>query len=231
MSLEGPPTPEERDRALRHLPDVRTRARRRQRRAGAATAAVAALALAIILSIALAGCSTRRSVVGVSPATTTTEDLGVGPPATSSGSTATSAAPLLPSTTAATPEAPTVATHQVVPAVPPSRPNPRSVDAGDTANGQQLTLHVGDHLTVALASTYWAAPSTSAPAVLQPSGSTVTPTMPCVPGGGCGTSSTTFVAVATGTATVVSNRTSCGEALLCSPSQRSYSLTVVVTPP
>jgi hypothetical protein len=104
---------------------------------------------------------------------------------------------------------------------------PKVVD--ERANGSTVQLCVGQTLRVELHSTYWQGVASSDPAVLV-GGSTkaLAPSSPCIPGAGCGTLVTSFRAAASGTATVSAHRTTCGEALLCQPKQRSYALTVTV---
>jgi hypothetical protein len=50
----------------------------------------------------------------------------------------------------------------------------------------------------------------------------------CVPGGGCGTVTQSYVAVAPGRTTIDAERDLCGEALACPPDKRKFSVTVVV---
>jgi hypothetical protein len=105
-----------------------------------------------------------------------------------------------------------------------------------TASANHTTVHatVGQTVTVDLGSTYWSALTSSAPAVLQPvEGShpiiTSTPSSFCPPGGGCGALPSSFLAKAPGTAQLTANRHVCGEALACSPDQRTFTVTVDVT--
>jgi hypothetical protein len=99
----------------------------------------------------------------------------------------------------------------------------------DANNGQTVTLHPGEHLRVALASTYWQIQPSSDPSVLRAEGSPATSPSPgCVPGAGCGTAAAAFTAVAPGHATVVATRTSCGEAMGCQGSAGHYQVEVVV---
>ncbi|MGE5227273.1 MAG: hypothetical protein ACM3OO_10410 [Planctomycetaceae bacterium] len=104
---------------------------------------------------------------------------------------------------------------------------PHVVD--ERANGTTVQLCVGQTLRIELHSTYWQDVVSSDPSVLA-GGSTqaIAPSSPCVPGAGCGTLVTSLRAAAAGTATVSAHRTTCGEALLCRPGQRSYTLTVTV---
>jgi hypothetical protein len=93
-----------------------------------------------------------------------------------------------------------------------------------------VTLHVGDHLQVVLASTYWRLGAASSPAVLRSDGQPVmTPrSRGCVPGGGCGTEAAAFAAIKTGTSTVSASRTNCGEALRSTKGHGRFVLTVIV---
>jgi hypothetical protein len=104
-----------------------------------------------------------------------------------------------------------------------------TVAVADGNDGQTVTLHPGEHLRVALASTYWQIQPSSDPSVLRADGSPATyPSPGCVPGAGCGTAAATFTAVAPGHATVVATRTSCGEAMRCQGSAGQYQVQVVV---
>ena len=104
-----------------------------------------------------------------------------------------------------------------------------TVTVADANDGQTVTLHPGNHLRVALASTYWHIQPSSDPSVLRADGSpTASPSPGCVPGAGCGTAAAAFTAVAAGHATVVATRTSCGEAMGCQGSAGRYKIEVVV---
>jgi hypothetical protein len=118
-----------------------------------------------------------------------------------------------------------------VPLRTPPTAGPRTLVARDQDNGHAVSLRVGDHLLLVLASTYWQLDGSSAPNVLRETGQpAVSPQVTgCVGGQGCGTVSATFDAVAAGTAQVTARRTSCGEALSCSGSLGSYRVTVLVT--
>ena len=106
-----------------------------------------------------------------------------------------------------------------------------TVVATDADNGKTVSLHVGDHFDVKLASTYWTIRDSSDPNVLKTAGPTVVSPQPsgCVPGGGCGFAIASFIAVATGSADVTASRTSCGEAMRCIGDSGSYRLTVIVS--
>ena len=94
------------------------------------------------------------------------------------------------------------------------------------------TVHVakGTIVIVTLHSTYW---GFNAPAggVLQAVGKpryAPAGIGACVPGEGCGTVSESYRATRDGSGAINASRTSCGEALLCAPSQRTYTVRVVV---
>ncbi|TDU02032.1 hypothetical protein EDD99_0417 [Streptomyces sp. 846.5] len=112
-------------------------------------------------------------------------------------------------------------------------PSPRQVTLDEHASGTTVTLLVGSTLQITLHSTYWKPPTSSAVAVLRPLGPAVpavTPTASgCHPGSGCGTLSAGFTALRSGTVTVTASRTSCGEAMACTPAQRTFTVTVQVT--
>ena len=105
---------------------------------------------------------------------------------------------------------------------------PKTVD--ERANGTEVRLCVGQILRVELHSSYWRDVASSQDAILLGGSTQALPPSPsaCVAGAGCGTLVTTFQAVAAGTATVTAHRTTCGEALLCAPNQRTFALTVTV---
>jgi hypothetical protein len=50
----------------------------------------------------------------------------------------------------------------------------------------------------------------------------------CVPGGGCGTVTAAFRALAPGRATITASRTTCGEAMRCTGTDGAWEVTVVV---
>jgi hypothetical protein len=105
-------------------------------------------------------------------------------------------------------------------------------DVDDTANGSTVHVHVGDVVKVTLHSTYWQmnAPSST---VVQERVSDVVASPPApgrVPGLGAGTVVTSYVAHSSGTAQITAHRTSCGEALQCTPDKQSYAVTIAVDP-
>ncbi|MEU4117110.1 hypothetical protein AB0F71_21745 [Kitasatospora sp. NPDC028055] len=104
-----------------------------------------------------------------------------------------------------------------------------TVTADEKANHTTVKVSVGATVSVELQGTYWSGATSSAPAVVAPTGSpTTAPSPSCRPGGGCGTVTTSFTARTAGTAHLTAFRTVCGEALNCTPNQRSYDVTVEV---
>ena len=100
----------------------------------------------------------------------------------------------------------------------------------EAANGATVNLARGDHLEVTLHSTYWQFNGSSDQAVIAADGNPRTgpgSNCPTYPGSGCGSVTQTFTAGKAGAAKVTATRTTCGEALACSPPQR-YSVTVHV---
>jgi len=104
------------------------------------------------------------------------------------------------------------------------------VRANDGSNGRTVAIRRGQRLTVVLSSTYWR---------LQPSSNTsvlslvdrpkINPQLSgCVPGGGCGTATATYLASGAGHATVTATRTSCGEALRCIGANGQFTVHVFV---
>ena len=118
---------------------------------------------------------------------------------------------------------------------PPGRqaaPPAAAVQVDESANGARRTVAPGGTITVVLHSTYWRLADPSAPGVVAVASAPVVAGAPpghgCVPGAGCGTVTATYVARTPGRATVSAHRSSCGEAMACTPAQSSWSLTVVV---
>ncbi|GAB2701032.1 hypothetical protein [Kitasatospora kifunensis] len=121
---------------------------------------------------------------------------------------------------------------------PPASTPPAStaplVALSEPANGTTVTVPAGATVRLVLHSTYWAAPQSSAPDRLAAVGaprSSPSAGPGCHPGSGCGTVSADFLARAAATVRLTSTRSSCGEALLCRPGQRDFTVTVVISPP
>ena len=112
------------------------------------------------------------------------------------------------------------------------RARTRNVTVDEKASGATVSLHVGDHLTVVLHSTYWQinAPDPRA-AGLVIAGPQRTRAAHCghIPGAGCGTATREFRADRRGVATVSAHRDSCGEALRCTGTQSDWKVTAAIT--
>ena len=104
------------------------------------------------------------------------------------------------------------------------------VRAGERQNNKTVTLKKGQRLQVVLHSTYWQFHGSSDGAVLTLIGRPrARPRLTgCVPGAGCGTVTSVYLAASAGTADVTASRTSCGEALGCTPAASRYTLHVRV---
>ncbi|MEZ0088954.1 hypothetical protein [Streptacidiphilus sp. EB129] len=115
----------------------------------------------------------------------------------------------------------------------PSASSVRTITLDEHSAGTTVAVAQGDTVVLVMHSSYWSAPVNSAPKLLQQMGGTAGSAAPpgptCHPGQGCGTVTTTFVAKGAGTAKLSATRTSCGEAMACSPAQRSFSVTLVIT--
>jgi hypothetical protein len=116
------------------------------------------------------------------------------------------------------------------PAAPAAVSQRATVVATDRDDGRTLTLQHGQRLRVVLSSTYWELHASTRPAVLRLTAAPQVKPQPsgCVPGGGCGTATAVYAAVAPGRAVVKASRTSCGEAMGCTAADGSFRLVVVV---
>jgi hypothetical protein len=105
----------------------------------------------------------------------------------------------------------------------------------DADNGRSITAAVGSLITVVLPSTYWHVMPPTDTNVLamhgQPEVTAGGPGCPSIPGTGCGTVLVTFAALAAGSADVVANRSSCGEALRCTGDQGQWRVHIEVGGP
>jgi hypothetical protein len=102
---------------------------------------------------------------------------------------------------------------------------------GEQSNNGEVDLASDMRLELVLHSTYWRVTGTSAPETLGQDGpAQVVPDPPgrCAPGAGCGVVRALFTARRAGSAVVTASRTSCGEAMRCTPGQGSFRLTVRV---
>ena len=100
----------------------------------------------------------------------------------------------------------------------------------DSNNRQTVKVTKGTILTVTLHSTYWSfnGPSGGVLRALGTPKVALAPVGTCVPGGGCGTVTESYKAIKDGSGAINASRTTCGEALLCQPSQRTYVVHVTV---
>lgn len=109
----------------------------------------------------------------------------------------------------------------------------RSVTLNEASNHRTVAVDRGTRVTVTLHSTYWSLTPVRSPLILAPVGAiTVTGAGPgtagCVPGQGCGTVIAHFVARHAGFVRLHASRTSCGEALSCTPAQSAWTVVVHV---
>lgn len=110
-----------------------------------------------------------------------------------------------------------------------------TVTLTEADNGHAITLHRGQNVQVILHSTFWSFDAGTNTSVLARQGDTqyhpVLPGRdgcPSIPGMGCGTAVQNYLADAPGTSTVTASRTSCGEVLMCSPNQGTWTVDVTV---
>jgi hypothetical protein len=105
------------------------------------------------------------------------------------------------------------------------------------SNHRTYTVKRGSKLTLSLNSTYWTiAPKAAGSVVTSVGNETVKAILPgpnapagCkIAGMGCGTVTMHFKAMKIGKTSITASRVSCGEALLCSPAQKTFSIKVVV---
>ena len=108
------------------------------------------------------------------------------------------------------------------------------VALNEHSNGRTVTVSLGTRLNVTLHSTYWSLVTTKTTPDLRQVGKTVVVGVApngarhCVPGQGCGTLNAHFIAAHSGTVRLRASRTSCGEALKCSPAQSVWTVVVRV---
>ena len=182
----------------------------------------------IVLLLALTACSTSKSFTQ----TRTGTPIILAPqPATPTAAVPPTTVPLATAASTAFPSTPTVvATVRATEAPTTAVPASGNQEATEQDNGKSVSLRTGESLTVILHNTYWNLTGSSDPTVLLQIGSAITsPDIgKCLPGVGCGTVTATFKAVGPGKAEVTASRTSCGEALRCSPDQSTFDLIVVI---
>ena len=110
----------------------------------------------------------------------------------------------------------------------------KTLTFSQTSNGHKVQVKSGSVLKITLNSTYWSADKVSnLTKIGEP---VITPIMPgpnapanCQhPGMGCGTVVWSFKAIKKGAASFSASRTSCGEALKCTPDQMLYKLNILI---
>ena len=126
-----------------------------------------------------------------------------------------------------------------VPSVPAPTPTPAPApvptphltkNVSDTENKSTVNVKVGDHILIALHSTYWQFPATTSKMFKQLSEPSYAPLLGGhIPGSGAGTVTVEYVVEETGTGTLTASRTSCGEAMGCTADQGSFLLNVTAT--
>lgn len=103
----------------------------------------------------------------------------------------------------------------------------------EASNHHTVTIVAGTTFSVKLHNTYWTlTPLPSTSALAQVGVTKVVGSLPsssgCVPGQGCGTVSAHFVTRHAGYARLSATRTSCGEALRCTPASGHWTVVVHV---
>ena len=112
-----------------------------------------------------------------------------------------------------------------------STATPGTLTVTEAQNGATVRAARGQTIVLVLHSTYWKVGGSSDASVVQQSagGPSVQPSPGCVPGQGCGTVTTTFIAVGDGSAILSASRTICGEALRCAEAQGRFAVTIAVS--
>jgi hypothetical protein len=110
----------------------------------------------------------------------------------------------------------------------PAGGHPSTVSLRQADQGRRITVTTSSTVIVRLDNTYWQFHAPAASGVLRFLGVSVHRGSGGVPGSGTGTVVARYRAVGTGQAVVSASRRVCGEAMACSPSQRSYRVKVVV---
>lgn len=101
------------------------------------------------------------------------------------------------------------------------------VTLSESDNGRTVTVATGETVRITLHSTYWTFAPSNATNVLELVGQPrFAPAATTVPGTGAGTVEVDYRVVQAGKATVAASRTTCGEALACTPEQRSFMVTI-----
>ncbi len=109
-----------------------------------------------------------------------------------------------------------------------------TVVLSESSNGRTIAVNPGAHLTLTLHSAYWSVIRLPKQTTVIELGKTTTvgvlpgATSGCVAGQGCGTVTARFVAGGSGRVRLRATRTSCGEALRCTPSQSLWTVVIRV---
>jgi hypothetical protein len=168
---------------------------------------IASLAAVLVTAAGLAiGCSGPSGSMPGSPALPI-----IGSPATASAA---------PSSTEASPSTSVLPSEGVA-----------TIKLTEADRGTVVMVSTGTTVSVVLHSTYWSPATSSDESVLAGAGGpTVSPDPPgsCLPGIGCGTVTSIFVAQAPGRVVLSASRTVCGEARSCGSADTSWEVVVEV---
>jgi type IV pilus biogenesis protein CpaD/CtpE len=125
---------------------------------------------------------------------------------------------------------PSTTTNATASATMTDAPMSQPVDITELANHGTVRLRIGQVVQLSLPSTYWSDPVSSMTNIVANDGPVSrVASGRCPIGGGCGTVSARFRAVSAGTAQLRAQRSSCGEALPCRPSQRQFTVTILAS--
>lgn len=111
---------------------------------------------------------------------------------------------------------------------------PANIAINESNNGKIVVVKTGSHVTLTLHSTYWTIAALPRQTTLTRDSPVVTtPRLPasangCVPGQGCGTVTVHFLATGPGQVRIRASRTSCGEAMRCTPQQSVWTVVIRV---
>ena len=109
---------------------------------------------------------------------------------------------------------------------------PRAVTLNEASSHHTVAVNPDTRITVILHSTYWSLTPLGSNLTLSQVGASKVASVPgtagCVPGQGCGTLRAHFVARHAGFIRLHATRTSCGEAMRCTPAQRVWTVVVHV---
>jgi hypothetical protein len=189
----------------------------------------AAVGAVVLLAACATACGSaaNRAASTTQPAASTTQPDAV-TTTDASSTTITTSTTTTPSTTSA--GKPTTSLPPTV--APPAVGRPTSIQVTDAAKGATTSVTLGSTITVVLHSTYWTIDPPTGPVLAAAGPQSYAPGQGCgatVPGSGCGTVTLVVRAAAEGTSVITAQRTSCGEALRCTPDQSTWSVTVRVT--